>query len=129
MPLPGSEVGTFEAGSTNTPRVGILEGSKLFGSLTCFLQLSLMICMPADDCEEFLNGLRAEARSDVVFAICAQPLTPTLSQRGSQTVPLRGVSLLMVVRIIDRSARECVGAGNFRGPVTNHESILPQMLR
>src|SRR5437868_920676 len=45
MPLPGSEVGTFEAGSTNTPRVGIFDGSKLFGSRTCFRQWSLMICI------------------------------------------------------------------------------------
>ncbi|MDX6500599.1 MAG: hypothetical protein QOG23_3859 [Blastocatellia bacterium] len=40
--------------------------------------------------EEFLNGLRPEARSNVVDAVCAQALTPTLSKgRGSQTVPLR----------------------------------------
>src|SRR6266516_7680260 len=36
-------------------------------------------------CQEFLNELRAEARSDVVFAICAQPLTPTLSQRERES--------------------------------------------
>jgi hypothetical protein len=41
-----------------------------------------------DACEEFLNGLRAEARSNVVVAICAQALSPSLSQRKSQTVPL-----------------------------------------
>src|SRR2546430_2646604 len=34
-----------------------------------------------DAWEEFLNGLRAEARSNVVVAVCAQALTPTLSQR------------------------------------------------
>src|SRR5438045_4493222 len=51
MPLPGSEVGAFEAGSTNTPRVGIFEGSKEFGSLTCFRQWSLMICIPDVDCD------------------------------------------------------------------------------
>src|SRR3989440_2578480 len=31
--------------------------------------------------EEFLNGLRTEARSNVVVAVWAQALTPTLSQR------------------------------------------------
>ena len=50
MPLPGSEVGAFDAGSTNTPRVGIFDGSKVLGSLICFRQWSLMICTPDDDC-------------------------------------------------------------------------------
>ena len=31
-----------------------------------------------DACKEFLNGLWAEARSNVVVAVCAQALTPTL---------------------------------------------------
>ncbi|MDX6501350.1 MAG: hypothetical protein QOG23_4610 [Blastocatellia bacterium] len=38
-----------------------------------------------DACEEFLNGLRAEARSNVVVAVCAQALTPTLSQRERES--------------------------------------------
>ena len=35
--------------------------------------------------EEFLNGLRAEARGNVVVAVCAQALTPTLSQRERES--------------------------------------------
>jgi len=35
-----------------------------------------------------VNGLRAEARGNLVVAICAKALTPTLSQEsGSQTAP------------------------------------------
>ena len=37
-----------------------------------------------DACEEFLNGLRAEARSNVVVAVCAQALTVPLPQDKSQ---------------------------------------------
>src|SRR6266516_1290291 len=36
-------------------------------------------------CEEFLNGLRAEARSKIVVVICAQALTLTLSQRERES--------------------------------------------
>ena len=32
--------------------------------------------------EESLNGLRAEAHSNVVVAVCAKALSPTLSQMG-----------------------------------------------
>ncbi|MDX6303953.1 MAG: hypothetical protein QOI77_922, partial [Blastocatellia bacterium] len=32
-----------------------------------------------------LNGLRAEARSTVMVAVCAQALTPTLSQRERES--------------------------------------------
>src|SRR5205814_6580257 len=36
-------------------------------------------------CDETLNGLRAEARSHVVVVVCAQALTPTLSQRERES--------------------------------------------
>ncbi|MDX6499807.1 MAG: hypothetical protein QOG23_3067, partial [Blastocatellia bacterium] len=38
-----------------------------------------------DACEEFLDGLRAEARGNVVVAVCAQTLTPTLSQKERES--------------------------------------------
>ena len=49
---------------------------------------------------ESLNGLRAEARSNVVVAVCAQALSPTLSQMGEgvETYHYHPLRLLGVLR-------------------------------
>jgi len=36
-------------------------------------------------CEEFLDELRAEARSNFLVAVCTQALTPTLSHRERES--------------------------------------------
>ena len=49
-----------------------------------------------DAWEEFLNGLRAEARSNVVVAVCAQALTPIPKGEGGDLYHYREVGDLVV---------------------------------
>src|SRR6266516_2809619 len=74
LPLPlgeGRGEGLVRQARNNSPGFSPRAASRFFNAVHV--------------CEEFLNGLRAEARSKVVIAICAQALTLTLPQRETES--------------------------------------------